>query len=79
MPTVFSDFLMRVESHIKARKFLAKNRFKVIAWQQDGKKYLAVMETNRRGVKWKRKFEVVNELDDNMKPIPFRGREAVKL
>lgn len=79
MPTVFDDLLIKIESYVKARKFLTTNRFKVIAWQHDGKKYLAVMETNRRGVKWKRKFEVVNELDDNMNPIPFRGREAVKL
>ena len=70
--------LKLLRSKIKAYKWLITNRFKVLAWRKDGKKYLAVLETNWRGTKWRRTFEVVDELDQYMNPIPFPGKDAVK-
>lgn len=67
-----------LKAKLKARKFLVTNRFKVFAWTDNGKKYLVVAETNWRGTKWRRAFEVINELDEFMNPIPFLGKEAIK-
>lgn len=72
-------WVVMLKTKIKARRFLMTNRFKVFAWTHNGKKYLAVVETNWRGTKWKRNFEIVDELDENMNPIPFPGKEAVTL
>lgn len=38
----------------------------------DGKKLLAVVKYNWRGVEWIRRYEVVDEVDENLNPI---GRE----
>ena len=72
------SWVSMLKAQIKARKFLITNRFKVFTWTDNGKKYLVVAETNWRGTKWRRAFEVISELDESMNPIPFSGKEVIK-
>lgn len=63
---------------LKKKRFCLIRRHKVFTWTCDGKKYLAIIETDWRGVRSKRRFEVVDELGPDFTPIAFPGKEAIK-
>lgn len=69
---------MIIKAYLRKLHFLLRNRFKVILWKHEGKKYLAITATGWRGVKWTRRFEIVDELDEHYLPIPFKGNDAIK-
>lgn len=47
---------------LKAHFNLHFNNVKLCFYEKDGKKYLAVVKTNWRGVEWSRHFEIVREI-----------------
>lgn len=63
---------------IKSRLYFIKKPYRIYSWTHNEKKYLVIARHGWRGVKWKRYFEVKDELDSNYKPIPFKGDEAVR-
>ena len=73
------DVFMKVRTWIKSKQFMLSNRCKLICFSIDGKKYLAVLCTGWRGIKVRRKFEVVSEVDDNLKPIIEEWPVATKI
>lgn len=68
----------RFKKWILQKRFLLFDRFKVFAYTFKGRKYLTIMETGWNGEKWSRRFEIKEELDDNMNPIQFKGKEAIR-
>jgi len=59
------DFFQGVKVRIK----LALLAVMLISYSVDDKKYLAVVRTGWRGRKWSRHFEIVQEVDDQQRPI----------
>ena len=68
----------RFAQWLKKKRFCLFRRHKVFTWTFEGKKYLAIIETDWRGARSKRRFEVVDELGADFNPIPFPGKEAAK-
>ena len=54
---------------IKTRFRWVKHPIKLLHLMVDGKKLLVVMKFNWRGVEWVKRYEVVDELDENRNPI----------
>ena len=73
-----SDLIKSILDWMFMKRYSLTDRRKVFAWTSDGKKYLSIVDTGWRGAKRIRRFEVLEELDDNYRPIPFGGREAAK-
>lgn len=59
------DFLMCIKVRLK----LAHKAVMVIQYSVGEKKYLAVVRINWRGRKWSRHFEIVQEVDDQQRPL----------
>lgn len=71
----------RIKAWLIHKRFLLRGRekMKLFTYTFEGKKYLVVIATGWRGVKWKRRFEVKDELDEEFNPIQFIGQEAARL
>ncbi|MEF9976663.1 MAG: hypothetical protein RR754_07855 [Oscillospiraceae bacterium] len=53
---------MEIIKRLKSRYNMAKNNTKLCFYEKDEKKYLAVVKTNWRGVKWARHFCLDSEI-----------------
>ena len=52
----------KVFKKLKCKFNLVRINTRLIFYERDGKKYLAVVKTGWRGTKWSRHFEIVNEI-----------------
>ncbi len=70
---------MRVYYHfcfLRTKYRFMKNPFRLVLYEIRGKRYLTVIRTNFKGVKWIRRFEIVTELNPvSLEPIEFKGEK----
>lgn len=67
--------MINLKSGIK----LSKNPIRLVFYERDNKKYLAVVRTNWRGVKWSRHFEIVSEVTSDGRPIEFKANPTIRI
>ena len=68
------SFFLRVRTRYR----LQKNPVRVVLYEKNNKKYLAVVRTNWQGVKWSRRFEIIGEIDSNGETIEFKANPVVR-
>ncbi len=64
--------------YLRARHRFQKNPVRLILYEKNSKKYLAVVRTNWQGVKWSRRFEIIGEIDSNGETIEFKANPVVR-
>lgn len=70
--------MTRFKAWLIKKRFMLSERCRVFTYRFDGRKYITVVKIGLNGQESIRRFEVKDELDDNMNPIQFKGKEAIR-
>ena len=58
---------------------LMLNNVRFCFYEKSGQRYLAVIKTGWRGVKWSRHFEVVQEVTSTQEPLGFKANPTISI
>lgn len=64
---------------LKSKIRFLKNPVRLVFYEKSNKKYLAVVRTNWRGVKWSRHFEIVSEVTPEGRRIEFKANPTIRI